>query len=70
MLSRSRSISKHGSQRPKHSLGARLCVVGVRLEGDFGRTAVHVTHLGLEPTVRQWHQDLWESFLPKMCKLF
>ena len=45
-------------------------LVKIRLEGDFGRTAVHVTHLGLEPSDWQWHQDLWESSLQKMCKLF
>ena len=40
------------------------------LEGDFGHTAVYVTHVGLELSDRQWHQELWESSLEKMCKLF
>jgi uncharacterized protein YndB with AHSA1/START domain len=45
-------------------------LVKIRLEGDFGHTAVYVTHVGLERSDRQWHQELWESSLEKMCKLF
>jgi uncharacterized protein YndB with AHSA1/START domain len=56
--------------RHDNALERRSSLVKIRMEGDFGRTAVHVTHLGLEPSDRQWHQDLWESSLEKMCKLF
>ena len=45
-------------------------LVKIRLQGDFGRTAVCVIHVGLEPSDRQWHQELWQSSLGKMCKLF
>ena len=45
-------------------------LVKIRLEGDFGRTAVHVTHVGLELSDWRWHQELWEASLEKMCKLF
>jgi uncharacterized protein YndB with AHSA1/START domain len=45
-------------------------LVKVRLEGEFGRTAVHVIHFGLGLSDRQWYQVLWESSLEKMCKLF
>jgi uncharacterized protein YndB with AHSA1/START domain len=45
-------------------------LVKIRLEGEFGRTAVHIIHFGLEHSDRQWHQELWESSLEKMCKLF
>jgi len=44
--------------------------VKIRLEGDFGRTAVYVTHVGLELSDWQWHQEHWEASLEKMCKLF
>jgi len=45
-------------------------LVKVRLEGEFGRTAVQVIHCGLGCSDRQWHQVLWESSLEKMGKLF
>jgi uncharacterized protein YndB with AHSA1/START domain len=45
-------------------------LVKIRLEGEFGRTAVHIIHFGLEHSDRQWHQELWESSLEKTCKLF
>jgi len=45
-------------------------LVKVRLEEEFGRTAVHVIHFGLELSNRLWHQVLWESSLEKMSKLF
>jgi uncharacterized protein YndB with AHSA1/START domain len=43
--------------------------VKIRLEGDFGRTGVYVTQVGLELSNRHWHQELWESSLDKMCNL-
>ena len=45
-------------------------LVKVRLEVEFGRTAVQVIHYGLGCSDRQWHQVLWDSSLEKMGKLF
>jgi uncharacterized protein YndB with AHSA1/START domain len=45
-------------------------MVKIRLLGDFERTTVHVTHVGLTLADQQWHQDLWESSLRSLGKLF
>ena len=45
-------------------------MVKIRLLGDFGRTTVHVTHVGLALSDRQWYEDLWGSSLLKLGKLF
>jgi len=45
-------------------------MVRIRLLGDFERTKVHVTHVGLTLRNQQWHQDLWESSLGNLGKLF
>jgi uncharacterized protein YndB with AHSA1/START domain len=45
-------------------------MVKVRLLGDFGRTTVHVTHVGVMPSDQQWHEALWEASLRKLAKLF
>jgi uncharacterized protein YndB with AHSA1/START domain len=50
--------------------GAEPSMVKIRLLGDFGRTTVHVTHVGGAPSDQQWHRDLWESSLKKLAKLF
>jgi uncharacterized protein YndB with AHSA1/START domain len=50
--------------------GAEPSMVKIRLLGDFGRTTVHVTHVGVTPSDQQWHRDLWESSLRKLGKLF
>jgi uncharacterized protein YndB with AHSA1/START domain len=44
--------------------------VNVQMDGAFGRTTIDLTHSGLELSDRQWHQELWESSLEKMSKLF
>jgi uncharacterized protein YndB with AHSA1/START domain len=56
--------------RHQNPLDRSSSLVKIRLEGDFGRTAVYVTHVGLELSDLQWHQELWEASLEKMCKLF
>jgi uncharacterized protein YndB with AHSA1/START domain len=50
--------------------GAEPSMVKIRLLGDFGRTTVHVTHVGVTSSDQQWHRDLWESSLRKLGKLF
>jgi uncharacterized protein YndB with AHSA1/START domain len=50
--------------------GATPSMVKIRLLGDFGRTTVHVTHIGVSPSNQQWHTALWESSLRKLGKLF
>jgi len=45
-------------------------LVKVRLLGDFGRTTVHVTHVGLSSLEREWHQDLWTASLQRLRNLF
>ena len=43
--------------------------VKIRMDGDFGSTTIQVTHLGLELSDRQWHQELWDASLEKIDKL-
>jgi uncharacterized protein YndB with AHSA1/START domain len=45
-------------------------VVKIRLLGDFERTSVLVTHVGLALSDQQWHENLWKSSLRKLGKLF
>ncbi len=52
------------------SLESIAGMVKIRLLGDFGRTRVHVTHVGLTRSDQQWHEDLWSSSLRKLSKLF
>ena len=49
---------------------ATSSLVKIRLLGDFGRTTVHVTHVGLTLSDEQWHEDLWTSSLLRLNKLF
>jgi len=49
---------------------ATASMVKIRLLGDFGRTTVHVTHVGLTLSDQQWHQSLWALSLLKLSKLF
>lgn len=56
--------------RHDNALERSSSIVKIRLEGDFTRTAVYVTHAGLELSDRQWHQEIWELSLEKLCKLF
>jgi uncharacterized protein YndB with AHSA1/START domain len=45
-------------------------LVKIRLLGDFKRTTIHVTHVGLTVADQQWHERLWLSSLHKLSKLF
>jgi len=49
---------------------ATSSMVKIRLLGDFGRTTVHVMHVGLALSDQQWHEGLWASSLEKLSKLF
>ena len=50
--------------------GAARSMVKIRLLGDFGRTTVHVTHVGVTFSNQHWHKALWESSLKKLGRLF
>jgi hypothetical protein len=50
--------------------GATRSIVKIRLLGDFGRTTVHVTHVGVTTSNQHWHRGLWESSLKKLGRLF
>lgn len=45
-------------------------LVRVRLLGDFGRTTVHISHVGLSSFEREWHQALWTASLQRLRNLF
>ena len=46
-------------------------MVKVRLDGDFGRTTLTLTHLGLKSELAlDWHTQLWEQSLLKLSSLF
>ena len=45
-------------------------LVKIRLVGDFERTTVQVTHVGMQQSEQQWHAELWEASLEKLCSLF
>jgi uncharacterized protein YndB with AHSA1/START domain len=49
---------------------ATASMVKIRLLGDFERTTVHVTHVGLKLSDQQWHESLWTLSLRKLSKLF
>jgi len=49
---------------------ATSSLVKIRLEGDFGRTTVHVTHVGLDESEQSHYQMLWEASLEKLASLF
>jgi uncharacterized protein YndB with AHSA1/START domain len=49
---------------------ATSSVVKIRLHGDFGRTIVHVTHVGLTQSEQELYECLWVSSLRKLSKLF
>lgn len=44
-------------------------LVKIRLLGDFGRTTVHVTHVGMAQSEQQWHEDLWNVSLKNLSNL-
>ena len=45
-------------------------LVKIRLQGDFGRTTVHVTHLGLDEPEQDHYSKLWEASLERLASLF
>jgi len=45
-------------------------LVKIRLQGDFGRTTVHVTHLGLHESEQDHYTKLWETSLERLANLF
>lgn len=45
-------------------------LVKIRLQGDFGRTTVHLIHVGLDETERSWYKALWEASLERLASLF
>lgn len=49
---------------------ADLSLVKVRLQGDFGRTTVQLSHVGLERIEAQWYRDLWNASLERLARLF
>ncbi len=45
--------------------------VKIRLDGDFERTTLTLTHRGLHSEEdRHWHAQLWERSLQKLSSLF
>ena len=48
-----------------------LSIVKIRLNGDFERTTLSLTHSGLTSAEdRHWHTRLWEHSLEKLSSLF
>ena len=45
-------------------------LVKIRLQGDFGRTKVHLTHIGLDDTEHSHYRMLWEASLERLASLF
>jgi uncharacterized protein YndB with AHSA1/START domain len=49
---------------------ASSSLVKIRLQGDFGRTTVHLTHVGLSESEQLWYTQLWEASLERLAGLF
>jgi uncharacterized protein YndB with AHSA1/START domain len=45
-------------------------LVRMRLQGDFGRTTVQVTHVGLHESEQSHYRMLWEASLDRLASLF
>ena len=45
-------------------------LVKIRLQGDFERTTVHLTHVGLDESELAHYRMLWEASLTKLASLF
>ncbi|WP_162601827.1 SRPBCC domain-containing protein [Occallatibacter savannae] len=56
--------SRDGFGNPSSSL------VKIRLVGDFGRTTVHLMHLGLPRSEQSHYKLLWEASLRRLASLF
>lgn len=49
---------------------AASSLVRIRLQGDFGRTTVHLTHVGLNEAEQSHYKMLWEASLERLASLF
>src|SRR3569833_1959158 len=47
-----------------------LSLVKIRLQGDFGRTTVQLTHVGLEVPEQAHYRALWSASLERLATLF
>ena len=45
-------------------------LVRIRLKGDFGRTTIHLAHVGLRESEHSHYQSLWEASLQRLAGLF
>ena len=45
-------------------------LVRIRLQGDFERTTLHVTHVGLDESEQAHYRLLWAASLEKLASLF
>ena len=46
-------------------------MVKIRIEGDFERTTLNLTHLGITTAQQfEWHAKLWELSMEKLSSLF
>jgi uncharacterized protein YndB with AHSA1/START domain len=45
-------------------------LVRIQLHGDFGKTITHLTHVGLAQSDLPYYEDLWQTSLEKLSKLF
>jgi len=45
-------------------------LVRMRLQGDFGRTNVQLTHVGLHESEQSHYRELWEASLDRLASLF
>lgn len=45
-------------------------LVKIKLQGDFGRTTVDLTHVGLDGSEERWYRMLWEASLERLASLF
>ncbi|HXS75412.1 MAG TPA: SRPBCC domain-containing protein [Terracidiphilus sp.] len=58
------------SWKRDHFVETELSLVKIRLQGDFGRTTVQLTHVGLEESEKDWYADLWTGSLERLARLF
>jgi uncharacterized protein YndB with AHSA1/START domain len=45
-------------------------LVRIRLQGDFGRTTVQLTHVGIDESQHLHYRMLWEASLERLASLF
>jgi len=50
--------------------GTGSSLVRIRLQGDFERTTVYLTHVGLDEEDQPHYRMLWEASLDKLASLF